>query len=159
MATPATGPKLVKPAASKTGNVLNVVGDQVIIKIDGNDNGGALAAMETVTPPGGGTPPHRHTREDESFYVIAGAAEFTVAGQIVRASAGAFVFAPRGIPHQYRNRETAPLRMLAIAQPAGIERFFEEASDLAAAGPPTPQALTTLAQRYGIEILGPPPGR
>lgn len=158
MAIPARSPKLIAPAASSTGKVLNVVGDRVTVKTDGNDTGGAFSVMESVTPPGGGTPAHKHTREDESFYIVEGAAEFTVAGENVRAATGCYVFAPRGTPHYYRNRESKPLRMLVIAQPAGIERFFEEASDLAAAGPPSPQALTALAQGYGIEILGPPPG-
>lgn len=159
MATPARIPRLIQPAASKTGKIFNIVGDRIVIKADGNDTGGAFAVMEGLTPPGGGPPPHRHTREDESFYVLEGTAEFTVAGEMIRASVGSYVFAPRGIPHHFRNPGTGPLRMLVIAQPAGIERFFEEASDLAAAGPLSPEALTSLAQRYGIEILGPPPGQ
>ena len=159
MATSARNPRLIQPATSKTGKILNIVGDRMTIKADGNDTGGAFTVAEVLTPPGGGPPPHRHTREDESFYVLEGPAEFTVAGEIVRASVGSYAFAPRGIPHHFRNPETSPLRMLMIVQPAGIERFFEEVSDLAATGPPSPEALASLAQRYGIEILGPPPGR
>jgi hypothetical protein len=40
--------------------------------------------------------------------------------------------------------------MLVFAQPAGIEQFFEELSDISARGAPNPAKLTQLASPYGI---------
>src|ERR1700754_3843878 len=33
---------------------------------------GAFALVEASVPPGGGPPPHLHTREDEAFYLLDG---------------------------------------------------------------------------------------
>src|SRR5579864_5548401 len=37
------------------------------------------------TPPQAGPPPHRHSREDESFYVLEGEYEFVLGGQTIHA--------------------------------------------------------------------------
>ena len=44
--------------------------------------------------------------------------------------------------------------MLIFAQPAGIERFFEEMTQMLAEGPPDLARLGALAERYGLEFTG-----
>jgi hypothetical protein len=44
--------------------------------------------------------------------------------------------------------------MIVICQPAGIELFFEDVSKLQ--GPPDPAKIGPVAQKWGMEILGPP---
>jgi quercetin dioxygenase-like cupin family protein len=63
---------LLKPGETRCAGPLNIFGDLVFVKIGGGDTDGNYAIMETVTPPQGGPPLHRHGREDESFYVLEG---------------------------------------------------------------------------------------
>jgi len=50
--------------------------DLYTFKAVGEDTGEAYALCEVVVAPqGGGTPPHRHSRENESFYVQEGELE------------------------------------------------------------------------------------
>src|SRR5512133_3863077 len=60
-----------------------------------------LTILETENPPEGGPPLHRHNREDEAFYVLDGDYTFECGDRVVGASAGTFVFLPKGIPHRY----------------------------------------------------------
>jgi quercetin dioxygenase-like cupin family protein len=77
---------------------------------------------------GGGPPPHIHHREDETFQILEGEYEFTVAGQTFVAGKGATIFAPRGIPHTYRYLGQTPGRLMCVITPAGFEGFFEEST-------------------------------
>jgi hypothetical protein len=64
-------PKVVPPGAGKA---LSVLGDVVTSLVAGADTGGAYAVQQQATPPGGGPPLHRHSREDEGFFVLRTAA-------------------------------------------------------------------------------------
>jgi Cupin domain len=112
----------------------------------------------------GGAPPlHIHHREDESFLVIAGEITFILGDQRIDATAGDFVFLPKGIPHAFVvTSERA--EYLASFSPAGAERFFAEIAprvvpDQPAPSPrePDPVEFARIAGGYGIEIVGPPP--
>ncbi len=155
MATPARTPRLLHHGEPRSGKPLNILGDTIIPLVTGEDNGGAVSIAEIHTPPGGGTPLHVHHREDEYFYLLEGEVEFEVNGIPLRAGAGAHIFAPRDVPHRYVNVGNARSRMIGMAQPAGIEKMFEEISAMAAAGPPDPAQLGALCARFGIEILAP----
>jgi quercetin dioxygenase-like cupin family protein len=113
--------------------------------------------------PGGGSPPHVHSREDETFYVVEGEFEFLVAGAPIRLKAGEHLFAPRDVPHNFRNVGSEPGKMIITATPAGLENFFSEigtklSSRDDAPVPPSPDDIARLvatAPKYGLKILGP----
>ena len=107
-------------------------------------------------------PLHIHHREDEAWYVLDGAMTFYVGDDALEATTGSFVFAPRGIPHTF-TVDTQPTRVLLFASPAGFERFAMElgqpaVSDTAPPGlaVPHPDVLGPVAERSGIEVVGPP---
>src|SRR5688572_4918382 len=77
-------------------------------KVKSNETRGAFSIVEVVVQPGTGPEPHRHSKEDEAFYILEGQYEFRVGKQVIQAAAGSFLFAPRGIPHTYRNVGTTP---------------------------------------------------
>jgi quercetin dioxygenase-like cupin family protein len=137
------------------GNKVNVLGIPMVVRIHGRDTAGVVSAVESHDVPGGGPPPHIHTREDETFQVLEGDYEFTVAGSSFVAGKGATIFAPRGIPHTYRYLGQAPGRLMCVITPAGFERFFE------AVGALTPQQqqdiprVLGIAKEFGLEILPP----
>ncbi|MDQ3679317.1 MAG: hypothetical protein M3378_02005 [Actinomycetota bacterium] len=80
----------------------------------------------------------------------------------MEASAGSFVFAPRGIPHTF-TVDVEPTRVLVFASPAGFEHFALELGQPAIDDNPpadltipSPEVLGPIAERYGIEVVGPP---
>ncbi len=140
-------PKLVPPGEGKR---LQILAETAFLKLGSSETAGLFSVMEGWTPPGAGPPLHRHSREDETFYILDGVYEFTVGTEKFPAPAGSVVFGPRGIFHTFKNSGASPARMLIFAQPAGIDQFFEELSDSLAQGPPDPAKLAQLAARYGI---------
>jgi quercetin dioxygenase-like cupin family protein len=64
-----------------------------------------------------GVPPHTHDDHVDSFYVLEGEAEFTVAGEVVAGPPGSFVAAPIGVEHGFRNAGDGELRLLNIHAP------------------------------------------
>jgi quercetin dioxygenase-like cupin family protein len=106
----------------------------------------------------GANPPlHQHEREDEAFYVLQGRVRVWVGDVATDAEAGGFVLAPRGVPHTFARQPGDDLKMLLMISPAGLERFFEEISNLSETEQQDPSALSELAARYEVQVLGPPP--
>ena len=149
--------------APAEGRTIAVVGDVYRFLATGEETGGRYAVWEALVPPGGGPPPHVHSREEEGFYVLEGAITFTVSGERVVAGAGAFAHMPVGTPHTFKNEGDRPARMLIWVAPAGLERMFFEVGVPVEAGattapPPTPDEIARLlaaAPNYGIEIRVP----
>jgi quercetin dioxygenase-like cupin family protein len=102
-------------------------GDWYRFLVTGEESGGALFVMEALVPPGGGPPPHVHTREDETFLVLEGACTFRLGDEVVEGRAGDVVHVPKGVVHNFHNGGDAPARLVLTFTPAGIEGFFEEA--------------------------------
>jgi quercetin dioxygenase-like cupin family protein len=146
------------------GEALWFMGSLALVKSDAQSTAGRVAVIEHVSPPGSGSPLHRHTREDEWFYVIDGELTFAVGDEVIPAPTGSFVYGPRGIPHTFLVTSPTPARFLLVTEPAGFEGFMRAlavpAEELAPPpppdGPPDMQRVVAAAAEYGIEILGPP---
>jgi mannose-6-phosphate isomerase-like protein (cupin superfamily) len=59
---------------STQGRTIAVVGDVYRFLATGEDTNGKYALFEAIVPPGGGPPPHVHSREEEGFYILEGGA-------------------------------------------------------------------------------------
>jgi quercetin dioxygenase-like cupin family protein len=123
---------------------------------------GRFALVESVAFRSTEPPLHIHHREDEAWYVLDGKMTFYVGDAVIEATAGCFAFAPRGIPHTF-TVDVEPTRVLVFASPAGFEHFAlelgEQAPDdtpPAGLAVPGPEVLGPVAERYGIEVVGPP---
>jgi quercetin dioxygenase-like cupin family protein len=146
-----------RPAEGRT---IAVVGDVYRFLATGDDTSGKYALFEAIVPPGGGPPPHVHSREEEGFYVLEGEITFTIHGERVVAGAGTFANMPVGTPHSFKNEGRQPARMLISVTPAGLEKMFFEVGVPLEAGattalPPTHEEVERLlaaAPRFGIEI-------
>jgi mannose-6-phosphate isomerase-like protein (cupin superfamily) len=154
-------PTLTQAAA---GRAVAVVGDVYRMLVTGEQTDGRYALWEAIVPPGGGPPPHVHSREEEGFYILEGEIAFTVNGVRTAAGPGTFANMPVGVPHSFRNESGRPARMLISVAPAGMEAmFFEFGRELppgaTSAPPPTHEEvekLLAVAPRYGVTILPPP---
>ncbi len=148
---------LRKPGVGRT---IGVVGDVYRFLATGEETDGKYALFEGIIPPGGGPPPHVHSREEEGFYVLEGEITFTINGERIVATAGMFANMPVGTPHTFRNESTQPARMLVSVAPAGLEEMFFAVGvplpeGAQTAPPPTKEEiekLLALAPNYGIEI-------
>src|ERR671924_1862449 len=119
----APGELLHRPA--QTGPAFWGPGDHYTFLVTGEESGGAYFAMEALVPPGGGPPPHIHTREDETFYLLEGSVEFRLGEDTVVAGPGDFVNVPRGTMHRFENTGSGTARIILTFTPAGIEHWFE----------------------------------
>jgi quercetin dioxygenase-like cupin family protein len=142
-----------------------LIGPEIVtIKVPGAETEGRELVVEVNTPPGGGPPLHTHPAK-EIWYVVEGEFEFPTMRdgrkETTRASAGAVVHVPSGIPHTYHNVGSDRGRLLAVLSPAAeMEGFFKEAG-LAiedAAHPPAPapwdmERFLAICHKYHQRII------
>ena len=128
--------------------------------LSGTDTGGAYCLLEVSLAPGMGVPRHTHTREDETYYVIAGELEVIVGDEVFVLKSGDTLIAPRDIPHQLRNSGDAENHYLLVFSPSGFEEFLKATAVPApdnAVAPTEPPAVAVrnvleLAAGYGIRF-------
>ncbi len=147
------------------GRAYSVLGDRYTIVMDGTETAGAWALLDLEIAPGSGAPPHRHTREDEAFYIVAGDLTVNVGAKILKAGPGSFLSLPKNVPHFFQNTGGVKARVLVTIWPAGLENLFVETGHLLPSrhaplipvSPADIDRLKALAPKYGLELL-PPPG-
>jgi quercetin dioxygenase-like cupin family protein len=143
-----------------------VVGDTYSILVSGAETAGRYCLIDMIVPDGGGPPPHRHDFE-EMFTLLEGELEFAFRGRTTTVRAGSTVSVPANAPHAFRNASGAPVHMLCLAAPAGLEEFFLEVGDpLESRASPPPKLdnaqmeerikkIRALAPKYRTELLIP----
>src|SRR5262245_20536288 len=114
------------------GQALWHLGALLTFKATSAQTAGRMWAKELVAPRGMASPVHRHTREDEAFYVLDGEVSVYVGDEVVRAGAGEFLWAPREVPHAFCV-ESSEARLLVVSTPAGFEQFFFDTGEPAQA--------------------------
>jgi len=142
-----------------------VLGDLYTFKTVSQYTNGTYALMEIIVYPQTGTPPHIHSREDESFLVQSGELQFQIEGKTLVATPGTFIYSPKGQQHLFANVSDQPAQMLCWVTPAGLEQFFIEIGTLANDPTALPPSVTeadiqktiALAPQYGLTILPPHP--
>lgn len=152
---------LSKPGQGRT---VAVVGDVYRFLATGKETNGKYAVWEAIVPPGGGPPPHTHSREEEGFYILEGEITFSIDGEPLVAKAGMFANMPVGTKHSFKNESEHLAKMLISVAPAGLEQMFFDVGIALPEGSttaPTPtlddvKKLLAAAPDYGIDI--PPPG-
>jgi quercetin dioxygenase-like cupin family protein len=117
----------VKYVPAGTGRSYKSPIDEITVLLTGEQTGGALFMAEATVPPGCGNPPHIHDREDETFYLRQGTLTIQVGDKTLIASPGDLVQLPRGVMHCFQNTGNVSAKVLVVAEPAGLEKFFQEA--------------------------------
>ena len=142
------------------GRTIAVVGDVYRFLATGEDTNEKYAQWEAIVPPGGGPPPHVHSREEEGFYVLEGEITLTIGDKRLVASSGMVANIPVGTTHSFKNGSSKAAKMLISVARAGLEKVFfafgvplQDGSTTAL--PPTKEEIEKLlavAPSYGIEI-------
>jgi mannose-6-phosphate isomerase-like protein (cupin superfamily) len=137
------------------------LGTLTTIKATGEQTGGVFGLIEQISPPGFGPPPHVHYNEDEAFYILEGEVTFYCGEETFHATAGSYVFFPRGVPHRFEVGGTKPAKLIQLNTPAGFEHFFAEVGTpaqeltLPPEGPPDIEKMMALQKKYNFEFLLP----
>jgi quercetin dioxygenase-like cupin family protein len=146
----------VAPGAGPS--VENPTGGWLTFKALADTTGGAMTVVETSAAPGEGPPLHVHRAQDETIYVLEGRYRLRLGERDVDATAGAFIFIPRGLPHTWCNAGTGMARFLATLAPADVrfERFFLRYAELAPAERGAEAFARIARETAGMEVVGPP---
>jgi quercetin dioxygenase-like cupin family protein len=154
-------PAILTPAEQKA---VWFLGALIRVRAGGDSTGGQLAVLEHAGPRGYSSPLHRHTADEETFFILDGDVRVEVGERAFSAGPGTVAFLPRQIPHAFVVT-SQQARFLTLHTPAGFDEFTLAAGS--AAEPPfgdppagllvDPASLAAAAASYGIEILGPPP--
>ncbi|MET0987116.1 MAG: cupin domain-containing protein [Steroidobacteraceae bacterium] len=117
-------------------------------------SGSAFTSFEAEIPPGCGSPLHRHERDTEFFYVLAGEIMFVNAeGQRV-CKAGESAYLPAGKEHGFHNASNELARAFVVVSPgAEAEQFFAAIDAAQRQQSMDVTIVSAIAQRYGITIL------
>lgn len=99
------------------------LGGLLSIRAMAGDTEGAAGIVEERAVRGFATPPHVHSREDETLVVLDGQLEYMVDGVAGTVSAGSSVFLPRHRPHRFAV-SSDEAHFLVIITPGGFEDFF-----------------------------------
>jgi quercetin dioxygenase-like cupin family protein len=150
-------PFVLAPSEGRTAAPLLVVGETGLAKLRAEDCGGQLCLFHFVAPPMSGPPLHRHSREDEWFYVLDGEIVFQLDGVRHTVGPGGMVYSPRNVVHAYQNFTKSDARLLIATMPGAFGTMFEEMSAATPpGGMPSMEVLEALHQKYGITTMGPP---
>ena len=138
------------------GRSIDLGGFQMSVKATDDDTNGAFSLLEAQEPPGFGPPRHIHRDAAEAFYVLDGEYIVFLDGREAACPAGSFIFIPAGVPHGFRVGGLAS-RKLNLYTPAAMVGYFDELADAVRTGDGDPDALSRMALRYSMEVIGPVP--
>src|ERR1700729_1998647 len=169
MTNPSTGTSgsatdVVVSRAAGTGQATWAMGMLFERLAGAEETAGLLGASVVTQPPGQASPMHVHTWEAEAWFLLQGAMTYRAGEQLIRMSAGDFIYLPREVPHAFRTTGTVPVRFLALTLPGGLLDIYDEVG-VPAAERPLPHAGVAaadtarwleLAPRYGLRVVGPP---
>jgi quercetin dioxygenase-like cupin family protein len=136
------------------------LGSRITFKADSATTNGNLVVFQNDCPPGFKPPLHRHSDEDEAFYILEGSITVQCDDESWLAEKGAFVLLPRGTAHTLTVGDE-PASFLVFTTPAIFQHVVTEVGSRATGaglppGPPTKSEIENVKEvcpRYGIEIL------
>ena len=149
-----------------TGSATWAMGSLFEHLLSADESDGRLGVSLVTQPPGIATPLHRHTHEDEAFYVLDGTMTYRAGDDLFHLSAGDFIWLPRGLPHAFRITGSTPVRFLGFTDPGALFGLYDEvgvpARERRLPGPDGQTLAVEIPKwnevgpRYGLEVVGPP---
>lgn len=130
--------------------------EQVVSDAETN---GAVTVMRLTVGRADAPPLHSHSREDESWVVLAGRVRFWVGAasldecDVRDAEPGAYVYGPRSVPHTFQ-AITPTAEVLIINNPGAIEGYFHS---IGPADARSDAEHTDVLTQYGVTLLDNPP--
>ena len=133
------------------GQRVQVLGDQVTIKVAsaGSPFGQAIVSVEV--PPGSGTPCVMHAKEEEVYYLLEGELYMHTPTEHHTLQPGDMVHLPPRTPHGYRNPGKGPARFLAWTIGGPMDRFFVTMAERVHQLPRDLPAMQAVLAEFGVE--------
>jgi quercetin dioxygenase-like cupin family protein len=142
--------KVLGPHDGRAG-FLGTIG--VRFMIDGGETGHRFSVVEhPMSAHALAAPLHKHIREDEYSYILAGNVGALLGNAVVIGKPGDLIFKPRQQWHTFWNAGAEPARVLEIISPAGFEKFFDELVELGGVAKATSETFASLCARYELEM-------
>ena len=132
-----------------------VFGEPVEVILSSEQTNGHLAILRQTVAPGGGPPPHMHTREDEVFSTVSGRFELLVNGTWTEIPAGGVLYAPRNSVHTFRNCGDTDGVLQIISTGGNFDVFLQGLSKFTM--PEDIQAVVDYSLPFGITYPTLPP--
>jgi mannose-6-phosphate isomerase-like protein (cupin superfamily) len=148
-----TGAVILRPGE---GRAIDLGNFTMSVKAAPEETAGAFALLEATEPPEFGPPMHIHTNCAEAFYVLAGEYRIFVEDREFACPAGSFIYIPQSLRHGFRVGPVAS-RKLNLYLPAAMVGYFDELSAALASGEADDRRLDEIAQRAGMNVMGPVP--
>lgn len=149
----ASEPFVLQPGEGRS---IDLNGFLMSVKATAPDTDGAFTLLEATEPPGFGPPMHIHRDAAEAFYVLAGEYIIFIDDEETRCPAGSFIYIPAGAVHGFRVG-AEPSKKLNLYVPEAMIGYFDELAEAIAARNVDDDHLGQIAERYGMEVLGPVP--
>jgi mannose-6-phosphate isomerase-like protein (cupin superfamily) len=127
----------------------------MVVKASATQAQRAFTLLESDEPSNFGPPLHVHRDAAEAFYVLSGDYTMFVGDEQFSCPVGSFIYIPSGLPHSFRTG-SGPGRKLNLYAPAAMVGYFDELSQAISRGAATTE-LDGIAERYGMDIIGPVP--
>src|SRR5215203_4062896 len=123
-------------------------------KVLSNSVNGSVAIIEhTLEARSIGAPMHKHTREDETSYVLEGTLSVIQDGQVQTAAPGQYIVKPRGVFHTFWNAGTERLKFIEVISPGNFEYYFAELAPFLEGGrPPQMEKVRETGIKYGLIV-------
>jgi mannose-6-phosphate isomerase-like protein (cupin superfamily) len=127
-------------------------GSEMFFKATAAQTDGRFSLMERTLPPAGRMPPpHRHTGNDEAYFVLDGVVEFRIGDDVFEGRGGTFVLVAAGEAHTFGNTGSDPARLLVLHAP-GLDGYFADLEKLwSTEEPPDREAELDLMRRHGMD--------
>ena len=126
------------------------------VKATGEQTNGGFSLLEADEPAGFGPPLHIHRDAAEAFYVLEGEYVIFLDGREFLCPTGSFIYIPAGLAHGFRVGGV-PGRKLNLYVPAAMIGYFDDVATATSAGDVGSDALSEIALRYSMEVIGPVP--
>ena len=129
---------------------LNVVGEKITVLASADRTDGYEIFLQDG-PPDTGPPPHSHPW-DETFYVIRGDVEFSIAGKFQEAKSGTLVHLPAGTVHSFRCGREGVL-MVSVTSRKGASQLFAALDREIPPGPQDVAKIISVISANGVTAV------
>ncbi|MBW3668873.1 MAG: cupin domain-containing protein [Actinobacteria bacterium] len=138
------------------GRSIDLGGFMMTVKASAESTDGAFTLLEATEPAHFGPPMHIHRDAAEAFYVLEGEYVIFIDDEEIPCPAGSFVYIPAGATHGFRVGDR-PSKKLNLYVPQAMVGYFDELAAAITSGNVGDDELGAIAERYGMEVLGPVP--
>ncbi len=126
---------------------------ETVHKVRSSITDGRMAIVEfMLTPRHLAAPLHRHSREDEILFVLAGQIGALLGDTVVQARTGAYVVMPRWQWHTFWNASDSELRLMELIVPGGLELLLDRLGVMIGAGGADLSAIERIGAEHGVEF-------